>query len=121
MTNPHSPLEVMTLFAQYVSERALDALVSLYEPGALFVPAPGVAHAGHASIRAALAEMLELAPSLETKVLEVHQSNGTALVIVDWSLCGTLPDGTAVNQTGRSADVLRQQSDGTWRVLIDHP
>jgi ketosteroid isomerase-like protein len=54
-------------------------------------------------------------------VVEVHEADDIALVIVDWELRGTAPDGTAVTHGGRSADVLRRQSDATWRVLIDHP
>jgi ketosteroid isomerase-like protein len=58
---------------------------------------------------------------MTTRVVEVHEADDIALVIVDWELRGTAPDGTAVTQGGRSADVLRRQSDATWRVLIDHP
>ncbi|MFZ5896261.1 MAG: YybH family protein [Myxococcota bacterium] len=118
---PRSPEELMSRFGQCVAELALDALVDLYEPGAVFVPKPGVVHSGRPAIRAALAELLALRPVMETKVLEVHEADDTALVIVDWSLRGTAPDATIVTQSGRSADVLRRQSDGTWRVLVDHP
>ena len=76
---------------------------------------------GHLAIGGALAEMLALEPVMETHVREVHQADDVALVIVDWSLRGTAPDGSAVTQSGHSADVLRRQRDGTWRVLIDHP
>ncbi|HKO46651.1 MAG TPA: hypothetical protein VJV79_02960, partial [Polyangiaceae bacterium] len=31
------------------------------------------------------------------------------------------PNGSAVTRSGRRPDVLSRQSDGTWRVLIDHP
>jgi len=118
---PVSPEQLMTRFAEHVAAQALDALVSLYEPSAVFVPKPGIVHVGHASIGRALAEMLALSPVMETHVREVHRADDIALVIVDWSLRGTAPDGSSIAQSGRSADVLRRQDDGTWRVLIDHP
>ena len=34
---------------------------------------------------------------------------------------GTGADGNPVNFTGTATDVLRQQSDGTWRIIIDNP
>lgn len=118
---PFSPEELMSRFGQYVAARALDELIALYEPAAVFAPRPGLVHAGRAAIGSALGELLALSPVMETSVREVHQADDVALVIVDWSLRGTAPDGSTVTQAGRSADVLRRQSDGTWRVLIDHP
>jgi uncharacterized protein (TIGR02246 family) len=118
---PGTPEELMSRFGEYVSARALDRLVSLYESVAVFTPEPGVVHRGRAAIQAALAGLLELRPNMTTRVVEVHEADDIALVIVDWELRGTAPDGTAVTQGGRSADVLRRQSDATWRVLIDHP
>lgn len=120
-TGPRSPRELLTKFGAYVNEQNLDALVALYEPDALFIPAPGVVHAGHAAIRGALGQLLSLRPVMETNVREVHEVADTALVVVDWELRGTAPDGSAVTQGGKSADVLRRQADGTWRVTIDHP
>lgn len=120
-SQPRSPRELMSLFGEHVASGALDALTDLYELGAVFVPAPGVVHTGRSAIRDALGELLALSPKMETKILAVHQADDIALVIVDWSLHGTAPDGSAVTQSGRSADVLRRQNDGTWRVLIDHP
>lgn len=118
---PRSPEQLMSRFGEHVANGALDALTDLYEHDAVFVPSPGVVHAGRSAIRGALAQLLALSPQMETKILAVHQADDTALVIVDWKLQGTAPDGSVVAQSGRSADVLRRQSDGTWRVLIDHP
>ena len=118
---PLSPQELMSRFGEHVGARALETLVALYEPAAVFAPSPGTVHTGRAAIGSALRDLLALSPVMETHVREVHEADGIALVIVDWSLRGTAPDGSAVTQSGRSADVLRRQSDGTWRVLIDHP
>lgn len=111
----------MSRFGERVAAKSLDALVAMYEPSAVFAAKPGVVHTGIVAIRSALGELLALSPVMETHVREVHQADDVALVIVDWNLRGTAPDGSAVTQSGRSADVLRRQSDGTWRVLIDHP
>ncbi len=116
-----TPEGLMAQFAQLVAAQALDELLALYEPAAVFIPQPGVVLTTPAAIREALGQMLGLRPVMETRVDEVHQAGDVALVIVDWTLRGTAPDGTAVEQGGRSTDVLRRQTDGSWRVLIDHP
>jgi uncharacterized protein (TIGR02246 family) len=118
---PTTPAELLRRFGRHVGERNLDGLITLYEPDALFVPAPGVVHSGHDAIRSALAGILALSPTLETKVLELHTAADVALGIVEWTLRGTAPDGSEVTQAGRSTDVFRRQPDGTWRVLIDRP
>lgn len=119
--SPTTPEELMSQFGARVADKDLDSLVALYEPTALFTPSPGVVHRGADAIRTALSQMLALSPRMETKVTEVHEAGGIALVVVEWTLQGAAPDGTPVRQAGRSADVLRRQDDGSWRVIIDHP
>jgi uncharacterized protein (TIGR02246 family) len=118
---PRTPEDLIARFGALVAAEDLDGLVALYEPAAVFVPEPGVVVAGHDAIRAALAAMLALSPTLESVVAEVHTAGDTALVIVDWTMRGAGPDGATIDKAGRSADVLRRQLDGTWRVLVDHP
>jgi ketosteroid isomerase-like protein len=50
----------------------------------------------------------------------IHTSD-IALVNTEWSFNGTGPYGKSVTIIGKATDVLRQQSDGTWRILIDNP
>jgi uncharacterized protein (TIGR02246 family) len=120
-TAPRTPQECIAHFGRHVAARDLAALMALYESDAVFVPAPGVVHTGHAEIAAALGQLLALEPQMRAEVAAVHATGDIALVLVDWTLTGTAPGGSAVHQGGRSADVLRRQADGTWRVLIDHP
>lgn len=58
---------------------------------------------------------------LNLKVTRVLKTSDLALVTTEWSFCGTGPDGKPVNMTSKSADALREQSDGTWRFVIDNP
>jgi uncharacterized protein (TIGR02246 family) len=117
-----TPQRLMELFSRRAAAGDLDGLVELYEPDAVFEPAPGVTCAGHDAIRAALAELLVIEPRIsyagEPGVLE---TGDVALVSNDWMMTGTAPDGTTVRQGGISADLVRRRADGTWRVLIDQP
>jgi ketosteroid isomerase-like protein len=58
---------------------------------------------------------------LDLKVKRVFQASDLALVTTEWSFSGTGPDNKPVNMASKSADVLRQQADGTWRFVIDNP
>jgi uncharacterized protein (TIGR02246 family) len=111
----------MRTFAELVHARDLDALMGLYEPDAVFVPEAGAVLTTPAEIRGALGALLALSPTMTVDPGDVLEAGGVALVQNDWSMTGTAPDGTPVAQGGRSADVVRRQADGTWRVLIDRP
>jgi ketosteroid isomerase-like protein len=48
-------------------------------------------------------------------------SSDLALLITEWSINGTEPDGKPINLTGRGTVVLRRQSDDTWLIVIENP
>ena len=44
-----------------------------------------------------------------------------ALLINEWTMQATGPDGSPVQLTATTSDVVRRQPDGSWRVAIDNP
>ena len=114
------PEEVNILIGAALSSGDLDAAVALYEPDAVFVPQPGQVVTGPA-VRDALNGFIALKPQLKVEVTSVTRAGNLALLTSTWSLDGTGPDGSPLKLSGRAADVVRQQPDGTWRVIIDNP
>jgi uncharacterized protein (TIGR02246 family) len=121
MMDTSTPEALMRAFTERVHARDLDGLVALYEPSAVFEPQPGVVVRGRAAIRQALADLLALRPTMVAKIVQVLEADDVALVVNEWNLTGTGPDGNEVRQGGRSADVVRRQRDGSWLVLVDKP
>ena len=115
-----TPEEVIRKFADRLNEGDVDGALALYEPDATFVAEPGTTVHGTAEIRAALQRFAALRPTLTGEIQGVREGGDIALVLNRWSLEGESADG-AVEMAGTSADVLRRQEDGTWRVLIDDP
>jgi ketosteroid isomerase-like protein len=58
---------------------------------------------------------------LDLEVTRVLEVDDLALVIGTWSFNGVGPDGESVQLAAENADVLRRQTDGTWRFVIDNP
>jgi ketosteroid isomerase-like protein len=58
---------------------------------------------------------------LDLRVTRVLEASDLALVATVWSFAGTDPAGEPVKLAAKSADVLRRQADGTWRLVIDNP
>lgn len=108
-------------FAARLGAGDLDGALALYEPEATFAPQPGAQVSGLAEIRAALEQFIALRPSLTGEVEKVLEAGDVALVTNRWSLRGTGPDGAPLEMGGVSADVMRRQPDGTWRILVDDP
>lgn len=115
------PEEIDQLFAQAFSAGDLVALVALYEPNAVLVPQPGQIVTGREAIREALQGFLALCGEFRLEVKSVAGTGDLALVRSDWSLVGMAPGGCQVNLSGRAAEVVRRQPDGTWLYVIDNP
>lgn len=120
-TDPSTPEALMRTFSTRLNDADLDGLVALYEPDAAFETQPGTVVHGHAAIRAALAQLLALRPTMTAETVQVLVGGDVALVVNEWAMTGTGPDGTAVRRSGRSADVVRRQPDGRWLVVVDKP
>jgi len=115
------PEEIDQLFTKAFSAGDLEALVALYEPDAALVPQPGQIVTGRDAIRESLQGFLSLCGEFSLEVKSVVGTGNLALVRADWSLVGTAPGGCLVNLSGRAAEVVRRQPDGTWLYLIDNP
>ena len=116
----HTPEEIDRLFSEALNAGDLDALMTLYEPGAGFVAEPGgQAIIGTNAIRQALSEFVAIKPKITMEARNLCQVGDIAFISGRWSLSGTGPDGTPVNMTGQSAEVCRRQADGTWLFAID--
>jgi ketosteroid isomerase-like protein len=99
----------------------LESLMPLYESEAAFATQPGSLAHGAAGVGEALTGFISMNGELELEVTRVLEVGDLALVMGVWSFTGTGPEGEPVRLAARNADVLRRQSDGTWRFVIDNP
>jgi uncharacterized protein (TIGR02246 family) len=121
MSKKMTPEQVLNLVVEGINTGNLDSLMKLYETDACFASQPGQLAKSPETIRQSLSSFIDLNGKLDLKVKRVLQTSDLALVISEWSVSGTGPDGKLVNMAAKSADVLRQQADGTWRFVIDNP
>ena len=116
-----TPEQLLKSVVEGINTGSLDTLMTLYEQAAAFASQPGSLAHGLAGVRESLAAFMAMKGTLDLKVTRVLEAGGLALVAGVWSFTGTAPDGSAVTLTGRNADVLRRQADGSWRFVIDNP
>ena len=116
-----TPEQVLASIVDGINTGNLDSLMPLYESQAAFATQPGSLNNGLPGVREALAGFIAMKGTLDLKVTRVLEASDLALVTTVWSFTGTGPDGEPVKLAAKSADVLRRQADGSWRLVIDNP
>ncbi|WGS51289.1 alpha/beta fold hydrolase [Paraburkholderia sp. D15] len=118
----HSPEQVPVAFDAALNAADLDALLGMFSHHATMRLTSGkVLRESPAELRSALAELLALRPHIRNEVRLVLTSGDIALVLLDWSLNVTLPDGQNREERGTATQVLEKGRDGGWRLLIANP
>jgi ketosteroid isomerase-like protein len=116
-----TPVHVLESIVAGINSGDLDSLTPLYESGAAFATQPGSLAHGAPGISDALTGFISMNGTLDLEVTRVLEVDDLALVVGVWSFDGTGPDGAPVRLEAKNADVLRRQTDGTWRFVIDNP
>ncbi len=112
-----SPQALQAALATAFNARDLEALAALFHTDGTLVPQPGTLATGDAAIREALNGFLEIPGTMTVETTDVVVSGETALGRTSWKIEN---DG-AVAVAGQGIEVMRQDANGAWRFVIDHP
>ena len=118
----HTPDAILALFSQAMNRGDLDFILTLYEDNACLIPQSHQQPVhGKPAIRQALQSFLALKARIDIQRTTTVQAGDIALLRSAWRLTGIGPDGSALHMAHESTDVARCQSDGSWKIVIDHP
>ena len=110
------PGETSTLFGRYFADGDLDGLMSLYENEAVFPTARATA-TGPDEIRQTLKAYLDSGAKLVFGRSLVFIAGDLALIHSPW----TMHKADGSSSEGVTAEVVRRQTDGSWKYIIDNP
>jgi uncharacterized protein (TIGR02246 family) len=110
-----------TIFGEQIAAGDLDAALSLYDPEARFVSPTGEVLAGGPRIREVLAGLVERKAHMVGHVNRVVTTGGVALLYTHWSRTMVGPSGQPVEDQHESIEVLKQQPDGGWKLIVGDP
>lgn len=116
-----TPKEFLKSYVEKFNAKNVSSLSDMFETDACFQVQPGQDVKGLENIRQSLRGFIDRNGNLQSNVKGVIQASNLVLVNTEWLFSGTGPDGKPFNVGGKATDVLRQQSDGTWRIVIDNP
>ena len=94
----------------------VDTVMRAYEGGAIVVGIPGQPVSGDAELRAMFADFIAAGAHFTYGGHDVVVAGDIGLHLMKWT--AATPEGT---QTALSVAVLRQQPNGAWKMVIDHP
>ena len=115
-----SPQQLHSSFQDAFNRHDLNAIVALYEPGAILVRFDGAVQ-GTDAIREAYRGLLTMRPTIDLRTLAVNRAGDLAMLHGKWILHGTGPDGSQIRNEGRNTETARLQPDGRWLFVIDNP
>lgn len=121
MSKIMTPEELLNLQVEEFNKGNIGSLMTLYENDASFVSKPGQVIRNLEDIRQSFQSFIDMGFRLEAKPKRVLRAGNLALLITEWSINGNEPNGKPINITGRGTAVLRQQSDGSWLMVIENP
>ncbi len=120
MSKLNTPEEFLELQIEEFNKGNVNFLMTLHEKRS-FASKPGQAVKELDDIRQSFQSLVDMGVKLSAKPRTVCTAGDLALLITEWSISGIEHDGKPVNLTGRGTVVLRQQSDGSWRMVIENP
>ncbi|MFC5722757.1 YybH family protein [Streptomyces gamaensis] len=118
---PTDPALLPLAFQNALNAHAADQVLALYTENATMRTVTGEVISGSAALRKEVEQTIAAGPRITNTTRHVLVGDGTALVIVDWNMQTTAPDGNRVTASGTTTNVARRSTDGTWRFTILNP
>jgi uncharacterized protein (TIGR02246 family) len=91
-------------------------VMNVYDVTGIIVPEPGKPVSGKDQFEAAINAILSIKGKMEIKTVYCLQTGNIAVGRSEWSIT----DGDEVKISAKGVEVMKQQTDGTWKIVVDH-
>ncbi|MEV6767177.1 alpha/beta fold hydrolase [Nocardia sp. NPDC051030] len=118
---PTDPALLPHAFENALNAHDADRVLALYAENATMRTVTGEVITGSAALREEVEQTIAANPHITNTTRHILVGEDTALVIVDWILRLTTPDGDRVTASGTTANVASLGKDGAWRFTILNP
>lgn len=117
MTQVQSIIATIETMTSAFAAGNIDQILSTYAPEAVVMCEPGQEVTGRENLKAMFSQFIQSGVEFSYGPHEVIVAGETALHVMKW----TAPDTNGVPSSALSIAVLRCQSDGHWKMVVDHP
>ena len=94
----------------------VNTVLSMYDVTGVFVPENGTPLSGREQFEEVVKAILSINGTMEIKTVYCVQTGDIAVGRSEWSIT----DGEEVKVSAKGIEVMRQQPDGTWKIVVDH-
>ncbi|AXY76359.1 DUF4440 domain-containing protein [Paraflavitalea soli] len=91
-------------------------VMSMYDVNGIIVPEPGKPVSGKEQFEEAIKAILSIKGKMEIKTVYCLQTGKLAVGRSEWNIT----DGQEVKVSAKGIELMQQQADGTWKIVIDH-
>jgi ketosteroid isomerase-like protein len=91
-------------------------VLSMYDFNGIIVPEPGKPVSGKEKFEEAIKAILSIKGTMEIKTVFCLQAGDIAVGRSEWNIT----DGNEVKIRAKGIEIMRQQPDGSWKIVIDH-
>jgi ketosteroid isomerase-like protein len=91
-------------------------VMNMYDATGIIVPEPGKPVSGKEMFKEAIKAILSIKGKMEIKTVYCLQTGNIAIGRSEWNIT----DGNEIKVSAKGIEVMKQQADGTWKILIDH-
>ena len=117
----NTPQEMLDAFLEKFNANDVEGVLAYYESNAAFVDEPGKIVQGTDALRESMSKFFAMKPTLTLTKTETILAGDIGTNYSKWTMTGTGPDGAPVSMEGVAVDIIRRQSDGSWKMVIDNP
>jgi ketosteroid isomerase-like protein len=90
-------------------------VMSMYDVSGIIVPEPNKPVSGRDKFEESIKAILSIKGQMEIKTVYCLQTGDIALGRSEWSIT----DGKEVKISAKGIEVMKQQADGGWKIIID--
>ena len=117
----HTPDQMNATFVRAFNSRQIENLMMLYQPDAILMRLDGSVARGTEEIRDELTNLLTMAIKVDGDNQFALIHDDTALLRANFLITVINENGQEAQIKGSSSEVVKQQPDGCWLYVIDHP
>ena len=120
-THVIEPADFPHAFDTALNAGDIDRLLALYDDDAVIRVQSGETLSGSAAVRAEMEKLIVAKAKITNTLRHIFQHGTTALIIVDYVLRLTMPDGMPALVNGTATNVIEAHPGRGWLMIVANP